>query len=373
MRARSLGPAGLVAGLLPLLLAAACDSATVTDDVATGRPSLPGSLHTPYVPGLSVTFTVKARDRGRTRDWTASSSDNRVFQIDLVEPCDSGCLTVHAVTIAPGRAELVVTDEDGERVTSREIEVALPDGLRLYPAPEIFQRGSFDAVAPLNLDEEIPLVRGGMATFLVVYLRGEGFEVNGRDVRVATGDVGAVANGATSTLMPSHDWLQVTVEDTEVHEIDLVTGGLVARTVRVRGVEAEEVARLELDGELDWFESEGERIDVVARGFDDAGHRVFGLDLAWQVDGAPLTGTGDFVSYTKASGRRRLSASTGSVSVETSLPLSSVMVRSSNDLPQPTACACVVAGTRVPAVAGLLAMVALGLVGRRPPRARRRR
>ena len=354
--------------LLPLLSLAflvACDPSgiTITDDVGTDGFELPGvkRLHTPYVPGLRVTVIVRGQGSDDASRWVASSSDDNVFTVDFTSSCGSACLEILTTAVGPGQAELTLAEND-RVVTSRTIDVAVPDGLRLYPAPEIFQRGNFDGIAPVDLDEEIRVVEDSTATFLVAYFKGDGFELHGREALTPLPADGGFASAATSTLMPSHDWLQVRVEDTGVHDIELFTGAHLAKTLRVRGVRRSAVTRLELDGEFDLFASEGKPLEVVARGFDDDDQRVYGLDLSWEIGGGALGGTGDFVTYAKGDSVRVLLAESAEQEASLRISASSATVRSSNDLPQPGACACVTT-KETPALAGLLVVVALGLVG----------
>lgn len=351
MRVRSLGLLACLVGL------GACgETVTLSDDVdltwdfaPTFLSRFDDDLHAPYVKGARVGLYVWSTDEDERFDgWEITSSDPSVFQVERPRYGGDG-LQVQGHAVGEGVADLIVRNDDGRTVGRGRAEVLAPDRVELDAhAYLILGR---DDEAPVD---ELRIVEGGTATYLVRYFRG-GRELHGHGVLSIEPPAGISAEARQTFLFEDREWLTVEAGAPGRAQLRLLADGDPVAAPAIVTVAEQDLADVVILTQDEAGRQEGEMMVAFAQAYDATGERVFGVDYAWDLDGIEQVGEGDLYRYPYAPGQQRMvTARRGDKSDSTVIQTTGGYVDSSNGI------GCATTGGGGLATAGLVAgLVAL--------------
>lgn len=359
---------------LALLFCIGCGpTVTVRDDVDIDWDFLElvgpsSSMHTPYVLGASMNLYVHSTDdKEKMNGWTVESSDPAIFTVEPALRDGDQRLYARGHAVGDGLADLIVRDGHGRIVAREPVEVRLPDRAQIM-AHGLLIIGKSESEAQVN---EVRLLEGGTATFLVRYYLGDRTLYGNGTLGVdAPSDV--VATTPRTYLFEDRDWLQVTPLRTGTSSLGLKVNGTSFADIPLVVVGADQVQSVRILGGDESHAKKDQWLVALGQAFDAQGQRIYGVDFHWDVDGQPQTGwdgdTGDLYRYRfDPTQPRMLAATFGDVSAVAMIHWGGGYVDSSNHL----GCGAAPggAGSR-PAAAGWLLVVMA--VGSRLRRRRRR-
>jgi MYXO-CTERM domain-containing protein len=318
--------------LVALLLVPACgpeitmvDDIDLTWDFSITLDRFKAVLHTPYVKGAPVTIHVSSDDEDEdTRGWSVTSTNPAVFLIDGLERGD-GHVTARGVAIGEGTASLVVRDGDGDRLGSGAVEVLAPDRITLQ-AHGFLLVGDEDA-APVD---ELRLLAGGTATYLVKYFRGAR-PLHGNGVLSVTAPAGLVAEPRTTHLFENREWLTVTAPAPGTTLVTLHADGGTPTSIPTTTVPESAIDEIEILTGNERRADEGDWLVALAQAYDAEGRRIFGVAYDWDVDDVAEPGRGDLYRYRYAADLlRTLEARRGGKTASVEIHVQDGYVSSSN-------------------------------------------
>ena len=288
----------LVAPLLAGLGLGACGhDITLTDDIdltwdlAVTLSTFGDTLHTPYVRGTAVNFEIYAKDEDQSfTGWTIEADDPAIIQIGQI---DAGA-SFHAAAIAGGEGTttLRVFDDHGDLVGDAEATVLQPDRVRLDAHGYLIM--GLDNEAPV---EDLRVLQGGTATYVVNYFRGDQ-ELHGNGVLSIDPTPGLEAEDRQRFLFENREWLTVTATgDVGDLQLPLRADGLPLASVPVSVVPESDIAQVSILSESESGHRDGDWLVAYAQAYDPQHRRIFGVDYAWDVDGAEQTADGDLYRY----------------------------------------------------------------------------
>lgn len=286
-------PAAAVA--LALLTSACGRDVYVTDDIDSDLDiSLAGpsdSLHQPYVLGTPV--IIRAFSAGGDHDtstWWMSSSNPEVVRILDQQGGSASCF---AAGVGLSTMSVYESAEDQQPLRSFVVDVRQPDRASLYAHGALIVGQSRESAR----DDAPHIVAGGSATFLVGYFSGD-TRLYGNQVLGLGTSPGVRAEADSTFLLANQDWVRISPESVGAHSVRLSAGGLELGSVEVQGVDPTTVSRLALIGESEHGARAGQTLNMLAQAYDSDDHRVFGADVAWQLDDVWQSGFGDLFRYT---------------------------------------------------------------------------
>jgi MYXO-CTERM domain-containing protein len=247
-------------------------------------------LHSPYVRGTKV--HVSGRAAGGSEDsstWQFFSSDESVLRFD-------GHKTGGAdfTAVGEGAATITAVDANGKLMAGGDITVLVPDRVTLVPhGPMIIGNGTPAA--------EVRVLVGGSATYLVQYFRAEQ-KLFGNGVLGANG-AGAQLTPQTTFMFENREWLNVKPSVVGTSTIALRADGVSVGAFPLVGVSADSVDDIELVPEQKSGLRAGDNVTVLALARDQSGRSIFGVNVAWDIDGDGKPGVGDLFRYPYAPGR----------------------------------------------------------------------
>lgn len=283
---------------LMLGLAGCTSDITMTDDIdltwdfEVTFKRFEGNLHTPYVKGTPVRLYVWGGEDDDLRGWKIYSSDSSVFEIDGYQTDDdTHGLTAVGRAVGEGIAGLIVDDAHANQVGAGAAEVYAPD------------RAVLEAHGYLIIDREqqarvddLRILAGGTATYLVRYFRGD-MELHGNSVLSVDPVSGVSSNPRTSWLFENREWLSVSPTAVGNQNITLRADGDMVGTLPVVMVPETDIARVELLGQSAKGHDDGDWLVLLAQAYDAVDRRIFGVDFAWEIEGAMQTESGDLYRY----------------------------------------------------------------------------
>lgn len=355
---RALSNVLLLSALAPLV---ACgEPVVITDNVVTefvGAKRV-DELAPRLVEG--AVFVLTADRRGLRDDmsaWQIVSSDPSVLSLtaQVQDPeSDGDILAYDAVAVAPGEAEIVVLDQDGEVQDAASLVVKRPDALRFYSRVHAL------AGEPLQVGVEAPpqVVVGGEGTFEVRYFA-EGERLYGLAPLAGLSAEGVLVDAPAASLGVDQQYVTLSSSVAGPQQVQLVINGREVGVLDVAFVEPYEVASVRLDGDDEDEADSGEELSVLALTYDAAGEPIFGSRCAWSLGGAPVTGEGERLGYTYNPALERL------LSADCEGVGSSLVVHGEDFLAQPSSsvgCSVVTGGA---ASLGGLVVAGLALLRRR--------
>jgi hypothetical protein len=252
-----------------------------------------GDLHTPYVKGAPVRLYVDSSDEDENLSgWTIVSSDASVFRIDqiTVDPDQHG-ISATGQAVGEGIATLVVIDDNDDRVGSREAEVLAPNSARLDAHGYLIMDRQGEAPV-----DEIRIVQGGTATYLVNYFR-DGRELHGNSVLGAGSTASLVATPRTSFLFENREWIAIESSTVGTNSVTLTSNGDPVATIPVVTVPETDITKVALAAESERGAQMDEWLVLLAQASDTIDRRIFGVDFAWEIDGVMQTDAGDLYRY----------------------------------------------------------------------------
>ena len=247
-------------------------------------------LHTPYVPGATVTFWADAYG-GAPEDidtWRFESSDPSVARVASSEG-DRASIEMRA----PGTATIRLFRGD-EIIASAAIEVGTPVEAELMWHGELLLRRSEEEARV----EDARVLVGETGAFLVRFRDADGRLLSGNGALGVEAAPEAGASTERTFLVERRDWLMLTPTSEGEHEVSLSAGGLPVDMFLLTGVGAGSVASVVIEGESEAGRKNGDALVLVAHAEDAEGRPIFGIDYAWDVGGDSVEGSGDVLRYT---------------------------------------------------------------------------
>ncbi|MFV8751726.1 hypothetical protein ACNOYE_14370 [Nannocystaceae bacterium ST9] len=355
-------------------------------------------LHNPYLAGAEFAIYIwDDADVTSFKGWEVRSSDPSVVEIldvdrkkfdwDGVEEHypdhpffhddddDDYVLVVHVRAGEPGFAEIGAYDRTDDRVGVAEIEVRVPNEVELRPAGPVFLQR--DDIVP-QLDGDPMLIGGGTATFLVDWLR-DGVPLAGDGTVTASSPDALILDtwGRETYYDEKRDWLTISTDEvaadaSEPATVDVYVNGNVAESVEftIVGDDAIEALQLQSREQSAVFVGfAGEWIPVLASALGLDGETIHGVAFDWDLDGVDEPGEGDLFRYRfDPDVTSVLGAEYAGMRVETTIRGDEGFVDTTNDVPG--SCFCSAQGERAGGGIGLglLSLLALGSIRRRPGR-----
>jgi hypothetical protein len=258
-----------------------------------------GDLHTPYVKGAPVTLYVDSSDEDEDLSgWTIVSSDASVFRIDRisVDPDRHG-ISATGQAVGEGTAGLVVIDREGNRVGARAAEVLAPGNARLEAHGYLLLDRQGEAPV-----DEIRIVQGGTATYLVKYFR-DGRELHGNSVLGAGSTPSLNATARTSFLFENREWIAIESTTVGTNSVTLTSDGAPVASIPVVTVPETDITQVALATESERGAEMDEWLVLLAQASDSINRRIFGVDFAWEIDGVMQTEAGDLYRYKFSAGQ----------------------------------------------------------------------
>jgi MYXO-CTERM domain-containing protein len=272
---------------------------TMTDDIDltwdfTLTPTLfDDDLHSPYVRGTRVAVIAHSSDKQPDfRGWSIVTSDPAVFRIDdSVVQTDGRGLVAHGLAVGEGTGSLRLLDDRGHEVGRGVAEVLVPDRV------ELDAHGSLI----LGRDDEAPVaearvVENGEATYLVRYFRG-GRELHGNGVLTAVAPAGVTVQPRTTFLFENREWLMLATTAPGSGTLQLSADQAQVASVPMVVVPESAIADVVVLTQSENGHHDGDWLVALAQAYDTNGERIFGVDYAWNVNGAAQTGDGDLYRY----------------------------------------------------------------------------
>jgi hypothetical protein len=303
------------------------DEIDLTWDFGPSWSRFDATLHSPYVTGTPLTLHVTSSDDKQDfSGWTISSSDSTVLAIDAVS-VDSSDVIAKAHTVAAGTADLVVHDADGKEVGHGHTEVAAPDRIELDAHAYLIM--AMDDQAPVD---EVRIVQGGTATYLVRYFNGDR-ELHGFGVLGVNAPPAITATPRTTFLSESREWLQLTATAGGDAALEMVVDGVSRGTITAHVVPETDMANVVLIDQPEKGHKDGDWLVAYAQAYDAANNRLFGVDYTWSIDGVQQTGDGDLYRYEYKQGDyQTVTATRGSLADSAQIQSDAGYVDSSNNL-----------------------------------------
>jgi hypothetical protein len=286
-------------GLIFAAVLAACgpdirmtDDIDLTWDFEITLDRLDGFLHTPYVKGAPVTVFVNGGDDDDLTGWKVSSSDSSVFAIDSVTVADDRhSIAAKGRAVGEGVAGLIVDDKDGGQVGIEEAEVVAPDRVELDAHGYLILNREPEAYV-----DDVRIVAGGTATYLVRYYRGDR-ELHGNGVLSIDAPAMVSANPRTTFLFENREWVSVSSSTVGTESIALRADGDPITTVPVITVPETDIQNVALLAQSEKGHEDGDWLVLLAQSSDAIGRRIFGVDYRWNIDGVMQTDAGDLYRY----------------------------------------------------------------------------
>jgi len=326
------------------VLLTSCQSLTVSDDmVLFDFPDVPvpqDQLHLPYVVTTPVTIHISETSRSTPfTGWTLESADPAVFSVGEVE--SSGYTSngdqrysagAKCRAESAGKTRLTLRDEKGDARKEFEVVVQEPDSVVLVPGtwPESV---GVDKVLPENAVEEVRVLAGARATYMVSYSRA-GKPLYG-NASLGLSPTGLATVKMDSKLFLKQDFVHFDAVSVGSGSVDLKIGSLLVRTLRIEVVPSDSLSRLQLTFPSESGAKHQDRLTGICRAFDAAGGEVFGIQPKWDLDGMPQTSyqtdTGDLYTYDYSKDiARTVTAKLGALQASATIHASSGWIRSSN-------------------------------------------
>lgn len=307
-------------------LATGCNTVRLADtvDLTFDWSPLPSDeLHTPYVAGADFGLFTIGADEDETVGWTLESDDPSILRVDSTE---NGGADVTAV--GAGETAVRILDERGELVHAAPIDVRQAD------RAELFAHGGLILGRPeLQEDwDEIYVLAGGSATFEVRWFEGA-TRLFGHGALTASAGADIVVAPRRTFLFEDREWITFTPLTPGEHDVELFANGVSVRTVRVIAVTEDAIAEVQLHGMDESSARRGDLLTVLAQAYDAEGRAVFGVEYAWDLDGATQLGEGDLFRYALTPGvRRMLTAQHEGLEVQVEIQAEDGFVDSTNRL-----------------------------------------
>jgi len=269
------------------------DDVDLTWDFTLTPRRFEDNLHSPYVRGAEVTVYASSNDDGEDLStWSIESSDPSVFRIDTeVTAAVARQLAVRGRAVGEGTATLTLRDERGDAVGHGVAEVQVPQAVELDAHGSLIL-GRADE-APVM---EVRMLAGGVATYLVRYRR-DGHELHGNGVLSAITPAGLTAEARTTFLFENREWLTLHAGAEGSTTLELRADQVKVATVDVAVVPETAITDVVVLTESERARKDGEWLAALAQAYDGNGQRVFGVDYAWNVNGAVQTADGDLYRY----------------------------------------------------------------------------
>lgn len=280
------------------LFASGCSDMYLADSIdvefnfspITGRGD---GLHSPYVVGTS--FTIWANDNlDNSLDeehFTLESSNPDVIRINRQDEGSADC-----TALSVGESNMIVYDEDGDRVYSRTLVVAAPDRAEIFAhGPLIIGYDDDEAL----VDGPVRIVHGGVATFLVRYYEGDRrLYGNGvLEAREANDFENITLEARQSFVSENREWLTIHTSTVGTYDVELLVDGDVVGVGTVEVVPSSEVEEMVLLAESERRADDGEWLAVLAQAYDSNGDPLYGVECTWDIDGDREEGYGDLYRY----------------------------------------------------------------------------
>lgn len=280
---------------LTALLAAGCNTVTLTDDIDLVLDFSPltgpsDALHQPYVQGAQMTIYVHSSDsRTSMKDWTVTTDppppDNKVFKISNVGyDAHNNLLSFAGEATSAGMTTVVIADGNGNVQLRHSIAVALPDRVELL-AHGLLLIGHSESEASVA---DLRIRAGGTATYLARYYQGAQ-QLYGNGALSAEAPAGVTPHVAHSFLLENRDWLQVSPSQTGNFMVSLSTGGTHVADAPVVAVPDDEAKRVQIMGVDEAKAHKGDWLVALAQAYDsdvlNTGRPIYGVDYAWTLDG----------------------------------------------------------------------------------------
>lgn len=292
---------------IPLLLVSACNgcgaSLVFEDDLGeTG-------VNAPYGVGGTAIITVKRPQLiGAASDpnWTATSSDESVFVVDLPryeEDGEESTFRVNVVGIGEGSADLIITSDDGQATEHgrQPIEVVQADGVRIAAADH-FWDGTTNPTGVPETFTEVRVVQGTNVTLLTDVTKG-GTPVYGRGiVRVATQDPALSSSVESTHFGRARDWILMNRTGVGSGTLEVSLGPVAFREIEIVSVDASAIEEINLVSAPSADANEDDPLAVVCTAKDDEDRPVYGAPCQWQFDGASVDREGTILTYAFAPG-----------------------------------------------------------------------
>jgi hypothetical protein len=354
---KRLGPCAVV---VALAVAACGPQYSMTDDVdltwdfVLTPTRFADNLHAPYVRGTKVTlFAHSSEDKEDLHGWSIASSDPAVLRISGAVTSAGRDLAVAGQAVGEGTAQLTLVDPHGHVVGRGVAEVLVPDAIELDAHGSLILGRDDEAKV-----SEARMLAGGEATYLVRYFRG-GRELHGNGVLTVTAPAGVTPTPRTTFLFENREWLTVTAPAVGTGTLELSADQVKVATVPLVVVPESEIADVVVLTESEKGHKDGDWLAALAQAYDGNGQRIFGVDYAWNVNGAVQTADGDLYRYQFKAGRYEM------VRAQRGVHSDAAMIQSEGGFVDST--------NRVGCAAGRSGSLLVGLVGLGLMRVRRRR
>lgn len=253
-----------------------------------------GDLHTPYVKGAPVTLFVSGGDDDDLTGWKIYSTDSSVFAIDGYTLDEKGhSITATGRALTEGIAGLVIEDHHGKSVGVDEAEVVAPDRVELDAHGYLIMDRE-----PEALVDELRIVAGGEATYLVRYFRGNRMLHGNSVLSIDPTTTGLAARARTSFLFENREWISVQSTTTPgTQSISMRADGTPVGSIPVVTVPETDIADVALINQSERNHEDGDWLVLLAQSYDGVQRKIFGVDYAWEIDGVMQTEAGDLYRY----------------------------------------------------------------------------
>lgn len=307
-------------------LATGCNTVRLADtvDLTFDWSPLPSDeLHTPYVAGADFGLYTTGAGEDDTVGWTLESDDPSILRVDSTDDGDADVTAVGA-----GETAVRILDERGELVHAAPIDVRQAD------RAELFAHGGLILGRPeLQEDwDDIYVLAGGSATFEVRWFEGD-TRLFGHGALTASAEGEIVVEPRRTFLFEDREWVTFTPLAPGEYDVELLANGVPVRTVRVIAVTEDAIAQVQLHGMDESAARRGDLLTVLAQAYDAEGRAVFGVEYAWDLDGATQLGEGDLFRYAFAPDvRSMLTAHHADMEVQVEIQAEDGFVDSTNRL-----------------------------------------
>jgi uncharacterized protein (TIGR03382 family) len=292
------------------------------------------SMHTPYVVGASMEIYVHSTDEDeKMNGWTVESSDTSIFSVDPPQRDDHKRLYVVGHANGDGVAQLIVRDSGKNVQTRYPVEARLPDRAQIM-AHGLLIIGKSETEASVN---EVRLLEGGTATFLIRYYLGDR-TLYGNGALSVDAPSGVTATTPRTWLFEPRDWLQVTPLQVGTSSLALKVNGQHFADVPLTVVDSTAVASVRILGADESHAKKGDWLVALGQASDSQSNLIYGVEYSWDIDGQAQTGwdgsnKGDLYRYKfDPAVPKMLAATYGSVSAVAMIHWGGGYVDSSNNI-----------------------------------------
>lgn len=277
------------------------DDIDVTWDFVLTPVRFEDNLHAPYVRGATMTlYAHSSDDKEDLSGWSIVSSDPAVLRIDGAVTSGGRDLAVRGQAVGEGTARLTLRDPRGHEVGHGVAEVRVPDTIELDAHGSLILGREDEARVG-----EVRMLAGGEATYLVRYFR-DGRELHGNGVLAAVAPPGVTTQPRTTFLFENREWLTVAAPAAGTGALELSADGATVPAVPLVVVPETAIADVVVLTEPESGHHDGDWLAALAQAYDGNGQRIFGVEYAWNVDGAVQTADGDLYRYQFKAGRYQM-------------------------------------------------------------------